>query len=75
MAKHGFKVMDSDIHVIEPRDLWQRYMEPAFRDRAPRFEPIDGSRAEAGVSSQRMSTPSKASASVSGSSRSPMTTS
>ena len=43
MAKHGFKVMDSDIHVIEPRDLWQRYMEPAFRDRAPRFEPIDGS--------------------------------
>jgi len=43
MAKHGFKVMDSDIHVIEPRDLWQRYMEPAFRDRAPRFEPIEGS--------------------------------
>ncbi|HET7343746.1 MAG TPA: amidohydrolase family protein [Methylomirabilota bacterium] len=43
MAKHGFRVMDSDIHVIEPRDLWQRYMEPAFRDRAPRFEAIDGS--------------------------------
>jgi predicted TIM-barrel fold metal-dependent hydrolase len=35
--------MDSDIHVIEPRDLWQRYMEPRFRDRAPRFEAIDGS--------------------------------
>src|SRR5713101_2383756 len=39
------------------------------------LEPIEGSRAEAGVSSQRMSTPSNASASVSGSSRSPATTS
>src|SRR4029077_8847879 len=43
MAKNGFRVMDSDIHVIEPRDCWVRYMEPAFRDQAPRFSPIDGS--------------------------------
>ena len=43
MAKAGFKVMDSDIHVLEPHDLWVRYMEPAFRDRAPRFAPIEGS--------------------------------
>src|SRR4030095_7285736 len=43
MAKGGFKVMDSDIHVDEPHDLWLRYMEPRFRDRAPRFSPIDGS--------------------------------
>ena len=35
MAKQGFKVMDSDMHVIEPPDLWQRYLEPAYRDRAP----------------------------------------
>ena len=35
MAKQGFKVMDSDMHVIEPPDLWQNYMEPAYRDRAP----------------------------------------
>ena len=35
MAKDGFKVIDSDMHVIEPRDLWQRYMSPKFRDRAP----------------------------------------
>src|SRR5436305_5929917 len=39
MAKNGFRVMDSDIHVIEPRDVWVRYMEPAFRDQAPRFSP------------------------------------
>ena len=46
MAKGGFRVMDSDIHVVEPRDLWLRYMEPRFKDRAPRFEPIDGSNVE-----------------------------
>jgi hypothetical protein len=36
MAKDGFKVMDSDMHIVEPVDLWERYMDPAFKDRAPR---------------------------------------
>ncbi len=35
MAKNGFKVMDSDMHVIEPPDLWQRYIDPEFKARAP----------------------------------------
>ena len=35
MAKNGFRVMDSDMHIVEPADLWQRYIDPAFRDRAP----------------------------------------
>src|SRR4029077_13347903 len=35
MANGKFKVLDSDIHIIEPPDLWQRYIDPAFRDRAP----------------------------------------
>src|SRR5258705_9586531 len=43
MAKGQFKVMDSDIHVDEPHDLWLKYIEPRFKDRAPRFAPIDGS--------------------------------
>ncbi len=30
--KHGFKVMDSDMHIIEPPDLWQRYIDPEFYD-------------------------------------------
>lgn len=34
--KNGFKVMDSDMHIIEPPDLWQRYIDPAFKDQAPR---------------------------------------
>jgi len=35
VAKNGFKVIDSDLHVMEPPDLWQRYIEPAYVDRAP----------------------------------------
>ena len=35
MARNGFKVMDSDMHIVEPADLWQKYMEPGYRDRAP----------------------------------------
>jgi predicted TIM-barrel fold metal-dependent hydrolase len=35
MAHGKFKVLDSDIHIIEPPDLWTRYIDPAFRDRAP----------------------------------------
>ncbi|MDH3687218.1 MAG: hypothetical protein OEP95_13390, partial [Myxococcales bacterium] len=27
--------VDGDGHVLEPPDLWDRYLEPAFRDRAP----------------------------------------
>ena len=42
--KQGFKVMDSDIHVQEPHDLWARYIEPQFKERAPQFTNIpDGS--------------------------------
>ena len=35
MSINGFRVMDSDMHVQEPPDLWQRYMDEEFRDRAP----------------------------------------
>ena len=35
MAKNGFKVMDSDMHVQEPFDLWLNYIDPAYKDRAP----------------------------------------
>jgi predicted TIM-barrel fold metal-dependent hydrolase len=35
LAKNGFKVIDSDMHIIEPVDLWQRYIAPEFRGMAP----------------------------------------
>ena len=36
MAKNGFKVFDSDMHLVEPADLWERYIDPAYKDRAPK---------------------------------------
>ncbi len=36
MARDGFKVFDSDMHIMEPPDLWQRYTAPEFRELAPR---------------------------------------
>src|SRR3954465_1475901 len=32
----AYNVVDADGHILEPLDLWDRYMDPAFRDRAPR---------------------------------------
>src|SRR5262249_9246301 len=31
--KNGLRWLDSDMHMAEPWDLWQRYIEPEFRDR------------------------------------------
>ncbi len=33
--KNGYSVMDSDMHVVEPCDLWQKYIDKKFADRAP----------------------------------------
>ena len=35
-------ILSSDSHVFEPPDLWAKHIDPAFRDRAPRMERIDG---------------------------------
>src|SRR5438128_5540798 len=36
MARNGFRLIDAEMHVMEPVDLWQRYIDPEFRTRAPR---------------------------------------
>lgn len=36
MAKNGFKILDSDMHIMEPPDLWERYIDTKFKHRAPR---------------------------------------
>ena len=35
MAKHGFEVLDSDMHILEPADLSQRYIDKKFKQLAP----------------------------------------
>jgi predicted TIM-barrel fold metal-dependent hydrolase len=33
----AYNVIDADGHILEPLSLWNDYMDPAFRDRAPRL--------------------------------------
>jgi predicted TIM-barrel fold metal-dependent hydrolase len=37
MAALRFRIIDADGHVMEPAGMWERYIEPAFRARAPRL--------------------------------------
>ena len=38
-----YKVIDADGHILEPVDLWDTYMDPQYRARAPRmFTDTDG---------------------------------
>jgi uncharacterized protein len=34
----AYNVIDSDGHILEPLDLWTKYMEPGMRNRAPKVE-------------------------------------
>jgi uncharacterized protein len=37
MARRGYLIMDSDLHMMEPDDLWARYLDEPYRANAPRF--------------------------------------
>jgi predicted TIM-barrel fold metal-dependent hydrolase len=37
MSARRFRIIDADGHVMEPAGMWERYIAPAFRDRAPRI--------------------------------------
>lgn len=41
--RDGYKVLDSDGHVLEPTDIWEKYIEPEFKDRAPTLFPPEKS--------------------------------
>lgn len=40
--KNGLRIIDSDGHAMEPIDLWERYIDEAFRPWAPRRWPGSG---------------------------------
>ena len=44
MAKGGFNIFDSDMHIMEPRDLWERYIDPEYKSVAPRGRPSENVR-------------------------------
>jgi len=33
----AYNVIDADGHILEPLDLWDKYIDPAFHERRPRF--------------------------------------
>ena len=37
MARNGFLVLDSDLHMMEPGDLWERWLDGPHRANPPRF--------------------------------------
>jgi predicted TIM-barrel fold metal-dependent hydrolase len=37
MSREGFLIMDSDLHLMEPLDLWERYLDEPYRQNPPRF--------------------------------------
>ena len=37
-----FKVIDADAHMHEPQYLWERYVEPKYRDQVPKVAFMDG---------------------------------
>ena len=37
MAREGYLILDSDLHMMEPDDLWARYLDEPYRANPPRF--------------------------------------
>ena len=40
--RNGFKVFDADAHVVEPKNLWERFLEPRYKGRVTWQQPIPG---------------------------------
>ena len=37
MAREGYLIIDSDLHMNEPDDLWARYLDEPYKANPPRF--------------------------------------
>jgi hypothetical protein len=37
MARQGYLILDSDLHMMEPDDLWSRYLDGPHKTNPPRF--------------------------------------
>ena len=64
----AYNVIDSDGHILEPVTLWNDYMDPAFRHRAPKLV-IDKDGRSASWSRIRSSAASRGWAASAGSAR------
>ncbi|MEK8021029.1 MAG: hypothetical protein VSS75_029515, partial [Candidatus Parabeggiatoa sp.] len=32
---NNYQIIDADCHVLEPLEMWEKYLEPEFKDHAP----------------------------------------
>src|SRR5262245_2858771 len=54
---HSYQAIDSDGHILEPLDLWDKYIEPAFADRRPRFVIDDNGKERLSVEGKLLGNP------------------
>ena len=57
-----YNVIDADGHILEPLDLWDKYIDPKFRDRAPRIDKGENGKERLVIEEHRSATASAASA-------------
>src|SRR5438477_10954087 len=52
-----YNVVDADGHILEPLDLWDRYIDPEFRERRPRFVIDDNGKERLSVEGKLLGNP------------------
>jgi uncharacterized protein len=53
----AYNVVDADGHILEPLDLWDHYIDPAFRERRPRFVIDDNGKERLSVEGKLLGNP------------------
>src|SRR5437667_4343830 len=53
----AYNVVDADGHILEPLDLWDHYIDPAFRERRPRFLIDENGKERLGVEGKLLGNP------------------
>src|SRR2546428_9850797 len=53
----AYNVVDADGHILEPLDLWDKYMDPEFRERRPRFVIDDNGKERLSVEGKLLGNP------------------
>ena len=54
---HAYNVIDADGHILEPLDLWDKYIDPEFRERRPRFTIDENGKERLTVEGKLLGTP------------------
>src|SRR5713101_5418482 len=53
----AYNIVDADGHILEPLDLWDKYIDPKFRERRPRFVIDDNGKERLSVEGKLLGNP------------------